>query len=123
MPNQPQNVRILRFTGKISWEGQANGLPPEIQAFIFYRADMPAEEVTKMAEVRLAYYRQIGGMIVEKDQGSTIDPNGTILDRIMVPERWIVFIHPEVVPIPGDTPLADDDGVERFSNGQPALEN
>lgn len=123
MPDQPQNVRILRFTGKISWEGQANGLPPEIFTYIFYRADIPTEEVTRMIETQFAVYRQLGGMPVEKDQGQIIDTRRTIMDRILVKDRWIVSIHPDIVPIPGETPLADDEGVERLPNGQPALKN
>lgn len=97
-----------------------NGLPDQIFSYVFYDARLSVQKVTEMIEQQLSIYRSIGGMPVEKDQGQVIDVRRTIMDRIMVPWRWIVWVHPEVVTIPGDTPLPDETGVERLSDGTPA---
>ena len=123
MPDQAQNVRILRFVGKISWEGQANGLPPEIFSYIFFDARYSSGKIAELIEQQLSVYRLIGGMPVEKNQGAVIDVKRSIVDRMIVPWHWIVYIHPEVITIPGDTPLPDEDGVERQSDGTQALKN
>jgi hypothetical protein len=117
------NVRILRFTAKISWEGRQNGLPEEIYSFVFYDARMSPSDIAKLVEGQLAVYRNLGGIPVEQDQGQIIDLQASLADRILVPMQWIVYIHPRIMPISGPTPLRDEEGVERLPNGKEAPKN
>ena len=119
----PQAVRIIRFVGKISWEGRMNGLPNEIYAFIFFDSRLPAQQISKLIEDQLAIYRNLGGMPVERDQGQIIDMQASLADRVLVPMQWIVHIHPQLMPISGPTPMRDEEGIERLPDGNPAPKN
>lgn len=121
-PQPPPQVRILRFRGKISWEGRMNGLPPEIFAFEAYDASLPQVAVLQIIEKNLALMKHLGGMAVQRNQGAIIDPQATIADRIFVPWNWIVHVHPEILPIT-NMPVADEEGVERMHDGTPAPKN
>lgn len=122
-PVQQQNVRILRFVGKISWEGRTNGLPEEIYSFVFYDSRFTPTQISKLVEDQLAVYRNMGGMPVERDQGQIIDLRASLADRVLIPFNWIVYIHPEIMPIAGPTPLSDESGVERLPDGKKAPKN
>jgi len=122
-PQPPPQVRILRFTGKISWEGQSNGLPGEIYAFEAYDASLPSQAVTQIIEKSLSLMKHLGGMAVQRNQGALIDPQATILDRIFVPWHWIVYVHPEIIVLGASMPIPDEAGVERLPNGTQALKN
>lgn len=100
-----------------------NGLPEEIYSFIFYDSRSDAAQISKLVEDQLAVYRNLGGMPVERDQGQVIDLRGSLADRVLIPMSWIVYIHPQVMPIAGPTPLPDESGVERLPNGQKAPKN
>ncbi len=122
-PVPQQNVRILRFTGKISWEGRMNDLPEEIYSFVFYDSRLTAAQIAKLVEDQLAIYRNMGGMPVERDQGQVIDLRASLADRVLIPMSWIVYIRPQVMPIVGPTPLSDENGVERLPDGKQAPKN
>jgi hypothetical protein len=122
-PQPVPQIRLLRFTGKISFEGRNNGLPDEIYRFEAYDASSPPSAVIQIIEKNLAIMRNVGGMIVQKDQGSMVDPRTTIADNILVPWHWIVEVSTDVVVLSNDMPLPDDDGVERLPSGKPAPKN
>jgi hypothetical protein len=107
---------VIKFIGKISWEGQSNGLPPEIYAYIVYEGDN-AKDIANIMEQQSAAFLRMQAMAVQKDQGQIIDLNQTPADRMLVPMCWIVSISANVVKLVGELSTPDVDGVERLTDG------
>lgn len=111
------NQYVIRFTGKISWEGQANGLPPEIYAFLIYEGD-DSKVINELLEQQSGAFIRMQAMAVQRDQGTPIDLRQTPADRMVVPFRWIVSLTTDIHRMTEELSLADEDGVERLSNGE-----
>jgi hypothetical protein len=107
---------VIRFTGKISWEGQANGLPPEIYAFLIF-TEYEQEKFNAAIENQCGQFIYHRGMAVQRDQGALIDLRQMPQDRMWVPMDWIVSITPSVHNLTGELPIADHEGVERLEDG------
>ena len=106
----------IRFVGKISWEGQANGLPENIYAFLFYQ-DYNRETFGTAIDQQMHQFTMEQGMHCQRVQGDLIDMTQMPQDRQFVPMQWIVSIRPEVINFSHELPLADEQGVERLSDG------
>ncbi len=111
---------IIRFTGKISWEGQSNGLPKEIYAFLIFDG-YDRELFNKTIENQVGQFTRIQAMVVQKDQGQVIDLRQLPQERMLVPFKWIVSIYAEVHNLTGELPEADHEGVERLKDGSEPL--
>lgn len=112
MPNQ----YVIRFTGKISWEGQSNGLPPEIYAFLIFEGNDNAA-INRLIESQFDAFVRIQGMAVQKEQGKIIDIRQTPADRMFVPMRWIVHINIGIHRLVGELSQPDEQKVERLADG------
>ena len=64
----------ITFTGHISREGQLEGLPKEIYAFMLIETDSKGG-IVKAIERQSAEFFVAGGMAVSKDPAATRDPN------------------------------------------------
>jgi hypothetical protein len=111
---------VIRFIGKISLEGQANGLPPEIYGFVTMQ-DADNAAISNAVADQFGRYRNMGGMIVEKNQGSPIDMQVSWLSRMYVPFEWIVNITVAFNNLSHDISLSDESGVERLTDGTEAV--
>jgi|ERR1700676_2922890 len=110
----PQHV--IRFTGKISWEGRVNGLPDEIYAFLtFDKYDREAFNNAIVAQSEAFVRSQV--MVVQRDQGQIIDLNQMPQERMLVPFKWIVNISVAVHPVVGEISIPDEDGIELLKDG------
>ena len=110
------NQYVIRFIAKVSWEGQANGLPPELNAYIIYEGDSVAE-MNQIMESQAGAFARMQSMAVQKEQGKLIDLRQCPADRMLVPFRWIVSLSCDINRITGELSVADDDGIERLSDG------
>lgn len=109
---------IIRFVGKISWEGRSNGLPEKIYAFLIFPGAAERQFVINEIEKQSQAFAIGGGMSVQKDQGQIIDMRALPEDRIFVPMHWIAFIGVERHSLTNELSWADEHGVERFANGE-----
>jgi len=107
---------VIRFTGKISWEGQANGLPPEIYAYIIYEGDNTAE-INSIIEGQVGAFIRYQAMAVQRNQGTVIDLKQTPADRMLIPFKWIVNVSTDINKMVGELSNPDEKGVERLSDG------
>lgn len=112
----PTLHHVIRFTGKISWEGQSNGLPEKVYAFLFFQAYERQLFVNQINE-QMEMFTHEGGMQCQTVQGEIIDLDQMPQDRMFVPMQWIVNIKPEVIHLSQELSLPDEDGVERLSDG------
>lgn len=99
----------ITFTGHISWEGQANGLPKEIQAFMVIEADTKAG-IAKAIEHQSNALFVAGGMAVSKTPAAIKDPSKLDLDRMFVPMHWITYVDTQVRRIQNVEVPEDDEG-------------
>jgi len=107
---------VIRFNGHISWEGQANGLPKVIHAFLMFDSyDKPV--FIDAINSQTAAFITARGMTVQREQGQIIDINQMPQERIYVPMAWIVTIDVDVFPLTGEMSNADDDGTELLVDG------
>jgi hypothetical protein len=107
---------VIRFIGKISWEGQTNGLPPEIYAYIIYEGD-EKKDIDNIIETQSAAFIRYQAMAVQKDQGRLIDLRLTPAERMLVPFRWIVSLSADIRRMTGELSAPDETGIERLSDG------
>jgi hypothetical protein len=107
---------VIRFNGRISWEGRASGLPETIYAFLIYDGD-DRDGINRLIETQVSNFLKAQAMMVQKDQGQIIDLRKIPQDRMVVPMRWIAFMDVNVMPLTGELSQADEDGVERFKDG------
>jgi hypothetical protein len=107
---------VIRFIGQISWDGQANGLPKEIYAFLIYEGD-DKQVINNLIEAQATAFVRSQAMFVMRDQGKTIDLRATPADRMLVPMRWIVNITTDMHPLIGELSQADPQGIERLKDG------
>jgi len=107
---------VIRFNGRISWEGQANGLPETIYAFLIFDGD-DSKKMNELIESQSLAFVRSQCMIVQRDQGKVIDLRQTPQDRMLVPMHWIVNIAVDINPMVGELSQADETGVERFKDG------
>lgn len=113
----PTPQYVIRFTGKISWDGQANGLPPEIYGFLIFEGD-DTSAINALIESQASAFVRSQVMLVQRDQGKIIDLRQTPQDRMLVPMRWIVNIRADVHLMVGELSVTDEQGVERLKNGE-----
>src|SRR4029077_2008201 len=114
---QAPKFDVLRFTGQISWEGQANGLPKEIYAFLILQ-NSTTEAINALVEQQSRAFISAQAMFIQREQGKIVDLHQTPQDRLLIPMHWIVTISAEVIPLIGELSLPDENGVERLSNGK-----
>ena len=107
---------VPRFIGKVSWEGRANGLSPEIYGYIIYEGDNTAQ-INEILEAQSASFIHMQAMAVQKDQGKIIDIRQTPSDRMLVPFRWLVSMSCDIHKMVGELSNPDENGIERLSNG------
>jgi hypothetical protein len=112
---------LIEFLGRISWEGQSNGLPPKIYAYIIIDPENK-EDVIKVVEAQSRQFIAAQGMAVAKDQGQLIDLRALNTNRIFVPMRWIVDISVEVRNITGEVPVEDETGATVLPSGKKVVE-
>ena len=118
------NQYALKFTGKISWDGQANGLPPEIYAYLILETEGGAQEkqfIDGMIEQQVGAFMRMQAMAVQRVQGEMIDLRQTPADRILVPMRWIISISSSIHRLGAELSESDEQGVERLKDGTKAL--
>ncbi len=114
------NQYALKFTGRISWEGQANGLPSEIHAYIILESEGGAQEkafIDQTIENQTMAFVRMQAMAVQRNQGDMIDLRQTPADRILVPFKWIVDISASIHKLGAEASDPDADGVERLNDG------
>ena len=107
---------VIRFIGKVSWEGQTNGLPPEIYAYIIFEGD-EKKDIDAVIEQQAAAFVRMQAMAVQKEQGKVIDIRQTPADRMLVPFRWIVMLSSDIHHMIGELSAPDEAGIERLSDG------
>jgi hypothetical protein len=111
---------VIIITGQISFEGQNNGLPPEIHAYLILNgADSTA--INSLIEEQCGVFVRSQAMFVQRNQGKVIDLHQTPADRMLVPMRWIVSITAEARPLTGELSEADEEGFQRLENGSTPL--
>lgn len=110
------NQYVLRFTGKISWEGRKNGLPSKICAFLFFEGD-DRNAIVNLIGQQLKLFVTEQGMAVQRDQGEVIDIRQVPAERMFVPMRWIVCITVDLNRLVGEASLPNQEGVELLSDG------
>ena len=118
----PPIQHVLTITAKISWEGQANGLPPEVYAFVIYTGEDPSI-INAILENEISTFARYQMMFAQRDQGQIIDLHKTPQDRIAIPFRWIVNFSATVGKLGAELSEPDEEGVERLSNGNQPLLN
>ena len=111
------NQYVIRFTGHVSWDGQVNGLPKEIYAFLIFEGD-DRNAINALIESQSTAFVRSQVMLVQREQGKIIDLRQTPADRMLVPMRWIVNIECDIHPMIGELSVADEHGVERLKNGE-----
>ncbi len=107
---------VIRFTGKISWEGQSNGLPPEIYAFLIF-TEYDQKIFNNAIEAQVGAFSHFQGMAVQQDQGQIIDLRQMPQDHMWIPMKWIVSITSSVHNMVGELSMPDAQGVERLNDG------
>jgi hypothetical protein len=106
----------IRFNGHISTDGQANGLPPVIYAFLLMKG-YDAKMYDEAIEAQAGAFVRMQAMICQRDQGALIDIMKMPADRMIVPMKWIVKMDVSIFPMTGEMTMPDTDGVERLENG------
>jgi hypothetical protein len=114
--------QIIKFIGKISFEGQMNDLPPEIYGFVTLQ-DANNKTVTDAIAGQFGRYREMGGMVSEKNQGAPINLQVTWLGHMYVPFNWIVSIQVALINLTQEISVPDEQGVERLSDGTKLVVN
>jgi hypothetical protein len=114
--------QIVKFIGKISFEGQMNDLPPEIYGFVTMQ-DADNKLMSDVIAGQFGRYREMGGMVVEKDQGAFVNREITWLGHMFVPFEWIVRITVALVNLSQEISLPDEKGVERLVDGTELVKN
>jgi hypothetical protein len=107
---------VIRFNGHITWEGQSNGLPETIYAYLVSDG-LDDDAILQLMENQLRQFVGSQMMSVQKDQGSLIDLRKTPQGRMAVPFHMIAYIDVDVIPMTGELPNPDEDGVERLEDG------
>jgi len=120
---------VLIFKAPISWEGQSNGLPKEIQAFLLFDDTGANQEqfnfvIRKALEEQMTEFTKAQGMYVQRDQGQVLDLRKTPQDRMFVPFKWIVYITPHMAKLTGELSETDTEtGKELLRNGEEPIKN
>lgn len=108
---------LIRFNGHITWNGRSNGLPETIYAFILME-DPDRALIIKMIEEQLSSFTRAQCMFVQREQGKPVDLRSQPAGRMAVPFHNISLIDIDVLPVAGEFSEADEDGVERLTNGE-----
>ena len=111
------NQVVIRFNGHISWEGQRNGLPETIFAYIIVQ-DAEMSIVNKLIEEQSGAFIRSQAMYVQKNQGEIIDLRYHAHQRMLVPFHNVICITVDLINMDGTFSEPDADGVERLSNGK-----
>jgi len=112
----------IRFNGHISWEGQSNGLPATIHAFLVVDGNNSAA-INELIESQLRASIGSQSFCCQKDQGQIIDLRTVPSDRMLVPFHWITRIDVDLFPLPVELSEADEVGVQRLKDGTEPLKN
>jgi hypothetical protein len=107
---------VIRFNGYVSWEGQSNGLPSVIYAYLLMKG-YDRTLYNDAIEAQTGAFLRMQAMICQKDQGAIIDMNKMPADRMVVPMKWITRMDVDVLPMTREMTMPDNDGVERLENG------
>ncbi len=113
---------VIQFNGHISWEGQSNGLPSVIRAFLIFDGD-DRNAINNLIESQSSAFIRSQAFYAQKDQGQIVDLRVTPSDRMLVPFCWIVKIDVDLFPLTAELPEADEHGVQRLKNGEEPLKN
>ncbi len=108
---------VIRFNGHITWEGQSNGLPETIYAYLISDG-LDDSAILQLTESQLRQFVGSQMMSVQKDQGALIDLRKTPQGRMAVPFHMIAYIDVDVIPMTGELSNLDESGVERLENGE-----
>lgn len=111
---------VIRFTGKISWEGRANGLPENVYAFLFFQA-YDRDVFQRAIDDKIMGFAHHGGMDCQTVQGEIIDLDRMPQDFMFVPMSWIVRIKPDIIHLSQPMSLPDENNVERLPDGSEPL--
>jgi hypothetical protein len=114
--------QVIKFVGKISLAGRANGLPDEIYGFVTIQ-DGDNAAISNVIAAQFGRYREMGGMVVEKNQGSLVNREITWLGHMFVSFEWIVRITVELANLTQEISLPDEKGVERLVDGTELVKN
>jgi len=114
--------QIIKFIGKISFEGKMNGLPPEIFGFVTLQ-DADNKTISDAIAGQFGRYREMGGMVSEKDQGSPVNRQITWLGHMYVPFHWIVNVQVALINLSQEISVPDEKGVERLVDGTELVKN
>jgi hypothetical protein len=115
----PRSV-VIRFTGHITRDGYASGLPETIFAFLITQ-DCDMTTINKLIEDQVAAFVRSQGMFVQREQGKILDLRMSVLDGMLVPFHNIAYIDVELVNMAGELLVADENGVERLLDGSEPL--
>lgn len=114
----PQHV--IRFNADVSWEGQSNGLPKTLYAFIIYEGK-ESSEINDIIERQSAGFLKSGAFYCQQNQGDIIDLRQVPQERMLVPLHWITRLTVDVIAMVGELSTPDEHGVERLGNGEEPL--
>ena len=108
---------VIQFNAAISWEGQANFLPPVLHSYLIF--DQYDKDVfDKVIDQTLQAFIGRQAFICDREQGQPSDIRQFPANKLLVPFRWIVGITVEVRNLVGEMSTPDSDGVERLTNGE-----
>lgn len=108
---------VIRFNADVSWEGQSNGLPKTLHAFVIFEGDDSAA-INDIVERQSGAFLKVGAFFCQKDQGSIIDMRQVPQERMLIPMQWITRLTVDVTAMVGELSMPDKDGVERLANGE-----
>lgn len=108
---------VIRINGHVSWEGQSNGLPPVIYAFLMMKG-YDRKMYNDTIEAQTAAFLRTQSFICQREQGKIIDINEMPANRMAVPMRWITYIDVDVFPMNAEMSMPDESRVERLENGE-----
>lgn len=113
---------VIRFNGHITWEGQSNGLPETICAFLIVQ-DAEMGMVNKLIEEQQGAFIRSQAMYVQREQGKIIDLRFHAHERMLVPFHSIAIMTVDLINMDGTVSEPDADGVERLPDGSEPLKN
>ena len=114
---------VVRFKGRISWEGRANGLPDEIYSFLIFPTGYDRGVMDKAINEQSTSFARNQGMVAQRDQGQIIDMRQMPGDQMFVPMQWIVSITVDAFQLGEELSMPDEKGVERKADGNEPLTN
>jgi hypothetical protein len=107
---------LVRFNAKISWEGRMNGLPEVVHTYVIFQGNGPG--LVQAIYDHTKTIVSMHGITVEKEPGK-MSVFGKVSNNAMyIPMQWIVFMDVDILPMSGEMPIEDANGVPRLSDGK-----